>query len=441
MIPAGSLGAFVARARADGRLVVQPRMGFSSPERMRTGLVAVKNAAAITVGTITLDSYTRVGEHTVAARALADGVDLNGYPLVTHSPSTTREILGGVHGIDFPVQVRHGSSDPRQIVAALVDAGLDATEGGPVSYCLPYSRTPLRESVTNWARACEPLINLRDRGAEPHMETFGGCMMGQLCPPSLLIALSLLEGMFFRQQGLTSISLSYAQQTSVEQDTEAIGALHELAGQLLPGVDWHVVLYAYMGAYPKTAPGALALLGQAATLATRTGCARLIVKTVAEAHRIPTIEENVAALEHAATVAALTDRTGPGDGRQVADTGIHAETRMLIDAVLDLDDDVGNALCLAFERGYLDVPYCLHPDNAGRARGFVDATGRLAWSSIGAMPIGGVARLGPAKPVTSSSLLASLSYVERRFDRQEHPNFAGTAALAGMARRKGVVSA
>jgi methylaspartate mutase epsilon subunit len=437
MTTAGSLGAFVARARAEGRLVVQPRMGFSSPERMRAGLIAVKNANATTVGTITLDSYTRVGEHTVAARALADGVDLNGYPLVTHSPYTTREILHGVHGIDFPVQVRHGSSDPRHIVAALVDAGLDATEGGPVSYCLPYSRTPLRESVANWARACEPLVNLRDRGAEPHMETFGGCMMGQLCPPSLLIALSLLEGMFFRQQGLTSISLSYAQQTSAEQDEEAIGALHELAGRLLPDVDWHIVLYAYMGAFPKTVPGARALLAQAAELATRTGCARLIVKTIAEAHRIPTIEENVAALEHAAIVAA----TGIHSPARHADTGIYAEARTLIDAALDLGDDVGTALCRAFERGYLDVPYCLHPDNAGRTRGFVDATGRLAWSSIGAMPIADIVRPGPATPVTSSSLLTALSYMERRFDGQEHAPFAGTPALAGMARRKGVVSA
>ena len=54
-------GEFVRRHGGSGALVVQPRMGFSDPAQMRTGLAAVKQANATTVGTITLDSYTRVG--------------------------------------------------------------------------------------------------------------------------------------------------------------------------------------------------------------------------------------------------------------------------------------------------------------------------------------------------------------------------------------------
>ena len=61
-------------------------------------------------------------------------------------------------------------------------------------------------------------------------------MMGQLCPPSLLVAISVLEGLFFRQHGLRSISLSYAQQTSPAQDDEAVAALTSLADELLPDV-------------------------------------------------------------------------------------------------------------------------------------------------------------------------------------------------------------
>src|SRR5581483_6686062 len=143
-----------------------------------------------------------------------------------------------------------------RIFGALIAAWLDATEGGPVSYCLPYSRMPLDASVQNWARACELLAGLRETGAEPHLETFGGCMLGQLCPPSLLIAMSVLECLFFRQHGLRSVSLSYAQQTSAEQDIEAVLALRRLAGEWLPGIDWHIVIYAYMGVYPRTPDGA-----------------------------------------------------------------------------------------------------------------------------------------------------------------------------------------
>jgi methylaspartate mutase epsilon subunit len=298
-----SFGAYVSRAHQAGILVVQPRMGFSHPDAMRAGLVAVSRASATTVGTITLDSYTRVGLHTAARRALDDGTVLNGYPIVAHEPATNRWVLEGVHGPEFPVQVRHGSPEPQDIIAALAQAGLDATEGGPVSYCLPYGRTPLRDAVKNWKDCCALLGTVGERGAEPHLETFGGCMMGQLCPPSLLVALSLLEGLFFRQHGLRSISLSYAQQTDADQDGQAVLALRHLAEEMLTGVDWHVVLYTYMGMYPRTRPGAMLLLEEAAALAVRTGAARIIVKTVSEAFRIPTVAENVAALEIASLAA------------------------------------------------------------------------------------------------------------------------------------------
>jgi methylaspartate mutase epsilon subunit len=404
-------GAFVAGRHRAGRLVVQPRMGMSDAEAMRAGLLATKYAADTTVGTITLDSYTRVGDLAAARSALASGADLNGYPIATHDAATTRAMLAGVAGPDFPVQVRHGSATPEHIVAALLRAGLHATEGGPVSYCLPYSRTPLAASVDSWARCCELLAGLRETGVEPHLESFGGCLMGQLCPPGLLVAVSVLEGMFFRQHGLRSISLSYAQQTNAEQDREAVLALRRLAAELLSDVDTHIVVYAYMGVYPRTFCGANALLAEAARLAVRTGAARLIVKTTAEAHRIPTVAENVAALAAAAEAAA---GCRPESGN-TADTGTYAEARALVDAVLDLGPDLGHALASAFRLGHLDVPFCLHPDNAGRARGRLDRDGWLRWSRTGAMPLRPDPLAGDAAP-TSSALLSALSYVEHKFD-------------------------
>ena len=389
-------------------------MGVSDPGRMRTGLLATKRAAATTVGTITLDSYTRTGDNASARAALAAGVELNGYPIVAHGAATTREVLDGVVGTDFPVQIRHGSPRPEPIVEALIKAGLHATEGGPISYCLPYSRTPLAVSIPSWARSCDRLAQVRETGAEPHLECFGGCLMGQLCPPSLLVAISVLECLFFRQHGIRSVSLSYAQQTNPDQDTEAVLALRRLAAEWLPDVDSHIVIYTYMGVYPRTPAGASKLLVEAARLAVRTGAARLIVKTVAEGYRIPTFAENVAALETAAAAAELcTTATGSAGSM---DTGIHAEARALIEAVVNLGPDLGQALASAFRLGYLDIPYCLHPDNAGRTRSYLDSTGRLQWSRIGSMPIGHVAEPAGSTELTAAGLLASLSFVERTFD-------------------------
>lgn len=408
-----TFGGYVRAAAAAGQLVVQPRMGVSDPVAMRAGLVATRDAAAVTIGTITLDSYTRVGDHASVREAIGSGMSLNGYPIVHFAGRTTDEVLAGLLDGGFPIQVRHGSATPGDIFEAIGRAGLAASEGGPVSYCLPYGRTPLADSIEHWAAACDRFAEVT-AGRQPHLETFGGCLMGQLCPPSLLVAISVLEAMFFVQHGIDSVSLSYAQQTNARQDQQAIAALRRLATEFLPSVDWHVVLYTYMGVYPGSPEGACILLEESARLAVRAGAERLIVKTVAEAHRIPTMPENIFALELAAAAARDERRLLPGAAPD--DSELYAEARALVLAVLNLSSDLGTALRSAFAAGYLDVPYCLHPDNAGRSRSYLDTDGQLRWAAIGSMPLPGRRNPRASDRLTSTNLLSWLTYTCRKFD-------------------------
>lgn len=388
-------GRFVLDQAKSERLVVQPRMGFADPCHMRAGLVATGSARAVTVGTITLDAHTRVGRFDLADQALRSGIPLNGYPLVTHPLETTRWVTS-VQNAEFPVQVRHGAAMPHEIFRILCTVPLTATEGGPVSYCLPYGRTPLSRSIESWSSCCRAFAGLRDRGVEPHLETFGGCMLGQLCPPSQLVALSVLEALFFVQHGIRSISVSYAQQTSPEQDLDAVAALRRLCRRLLPRVEWHTVVYAYMGVYPKTTVGAARLLAEAVKLAVLSGAERLLVKTQVEAQRIPTIDENVAALEEAADFAlTMTKSTKPVID---SDSQTYVEAATLVESVLELDNDIGVALRKAFSRGKLDIPFCVHPDNKGATMSCIDEDGRLGWESIGALPFGGSVGRGMERP-------------------------------------------
>ncbi|OLF14679.1 methylaspartate mutase [Actinophytocola xanthii] len=398
----------VEQARRSGELIVQPRMGFSDPALMRAGLLATKAARANTVGTITLDSYTRVRDFSSAARAVAAGRPLNGYPIIAHGVPTTRAMLDGVLDAGFPVQVRHGSAEAEEVVAALVACGLDATEGGPVSYCLPYGRVPLRTAVDSWRRSCRELA---DRCANPHLESFGGCMMGQLCPPGLLVALTVLEALFFRQNGVRDVSMSLAQQSNTRQDLLALAALRRLATERLgPPPGWHLVVYTYMGLFPRTAAGSRAVVRDAVHLASRAGATRLIVKSAVEASRIPSAAENVQALEHAGSV--VPPPAAPADG----DNEVYREARSLLEATLDLHDDIGEALVAAFAAGILDVPYCVHDDNAGRARSGVAPDGTIFWSDLGSLPLRGTADVRPRHTPTSAELLDALSLVRTRYD-------------------------
>ncbi|HYO55765.1 hypothetical protein [Archangium sp.] len=416
---------FVKERQAEGRLIVQPRMGFGGLEEMRAGLERVKQCGVPVIGTITIDSFTRVNRYEDAAYALRDGHHLNGFPLITHGAQATAAMLEGLQGPGFPVQVRHGTALPQALFRALLDSGIDATEGGPVSYCLPYSRVPLRQAIAAWAECCEMLAERSGRGMVCHLESFAGCMLGQLCPPSLLVALGILEGLFFAAHGVCSLSLSFAQGTSLVQDIAALRVLRRLAEEFLPSdIDWHIVVYCFMGLFPRTLEGAQALLRESARLAKIGGAGRLIVKTPAEAHRIPTVEENLDSLRLAYDVSENASYLFDQTEANTLFAEIYDHARLLTEATLELHTGIGEAIHQAFITGRLDVPYCLHRDNANRSRSIIDPRGYLQWASFGGMPHRATRASGPGgaqHAVGSAALLEMLSFNQRKYDAPPRP--------------------
>ncbi|WP_107486245.1 methylaspartate mutase [Streptomyces sp. MUSC 14] len=410
----GYFDRFVAESHRLRTLVVQPRMGMGNIRTMRAGLGAVAALDVAAVGTITIDSYTRVGDYTTSLERLAAGEELNGYPLVSHPTGATLDMLEGLYGPGFPVQVRHGTARPQRVFEKLVEVGLDATEGGPVSYCLPYSRLPLADAVDAWAESCRFLAGATEHG---HIESFGGCLLGQLCPPSLLVAMGILEGRFFRQHGVRHLSLSYAQGTLAVQDRGALRALRTLAAEYLGDTTWHVVLYTYMGLFPRTPNGATALIRDSAQLARDAGCERMIVKTVSEAWQIPSVSENLTALR--LTAADSGTRSAPSALEDAFFEETLHEARMIVEAVLNLDADVGAALTDAFRRGLLDIPYCLHQDNRAEATCVIDDRGALAWGERGRLPLPRAAERAAGGGLGSDELYDMLNHVANRYDTNE----------------------
>ena len=405
---------FVTRSAGEGRLVVQPRMGFADIATMRSGLAAVAGVEGA-AGTLTIDAYTRVNQDAHARRALAAGEALNGYPITVHGPEATRTMLAGLAGPTFPVQVRHGAAFPQPIFGAAIASDLDASEGGPVSYNLPYSRALLSATIAAWREAARLWAAAAERtGTLYHIESFGGCMLGQLCPPSLLVALAVLECLFFAACGIPSVSLSLAQGPSRAQDIGGLLALTRIAERRLGDVDRHVVFYTFMGLFPETAAGAERLIRDSAEIARIAGVARLIVKTAAEARGIPTIAENVTALNWARESADAIAELPGTDALDWADR-IETEAERLIETTLRQSDDVGEALGRAFAAGLLDVPFCPHPANRNRTRASVDPeTGAVIWSSVGDMPLEPPA--GNAARLDAATFHRTLEVVRQRYD-------------------------
>jgi len=396
-------------------LYVQPRMGMGSLKSMQMGIQAVKDLPAPTLGTITLDSYTRMGQFDEAEKALQAGLDLNGFPILAYPPCEIMNHLSCLGSDDFLIQVRHGTANPEKIFEQLVRSQLFLTEGGPISYCLPYGQLPLKDAIASWERSC---LILADYPTKSHLESFAGCLLGQLCHPSILVSLGILEALFFQQNGLKDISLSYAQNYSLAQDLAAVSALKRLADHYLSKeIYWHIVIYTFMGLFPETDRGFEIILKESAQLAVLSGARRLIVKTLEESRQIPTVSSNLNALKKAHEFSASPPEDVAYDWEE--EDLIFSQSKALIESVLNLSPDIGTGLYIAFQKGYLDVPFCLHPDNRHLATCTIDQKGYLQWISLGKLPIEikrGKFSSSAIPVLTSQKFLEMLAFNRQKFD-------------------------
>ena len=406
---------FSSYIRKSEGLVIQPRMGFSNISKMSEGLNAVRNVDYSTVGTITVDSYTRLNMFDTIDLMLEKDIELNGYPIVSHSVESTKSIVDKlIENDSFTVQVRHGTALPRRVFETILACGIGATEGGPVSYCLPYGRIPLSEAIKEWGYSC----SLASEKELFHIESFAGCMLGQLCPPSMSIALNVLECLFFRNSGIKSCSLSFAQGTNLSQDVSAIVAMNYLADKYLYDMSWHIVVYTFMGVFPETHKGCVDLIRDSVKICTLTRSERLIVKTTMEARGIPTIRENIECMNLAHSEYVLLSDDDISNYFDVEEyESILEEANDIIISILNVSADISKALHHGVQKGLLDIPFCMHPDNNNKSNCYIDEAGYLKWNSHGNIAIkNSNSDASKQNNMTSSEFINMLSYVRLKYD-------------------------
>jgi methylaspartate mutase epsilon subunit len=387
-------------------------MGFTLIKDMATALSCIKQLPFSTVGTITLDSYTRLKQYKAAFEAINRKSNLNGFPLLCYSPDEIKAYLSSQMDQTFRIQVRHGSPLPDEIIDHMIKADLTYTEGGPISYCLPYGRIKIKDSIASWKLSCEKLSSLSNQG---HLESFAGCMLGQLCPPSLLVALNILEGLFFKSYGLRDISLSYAQYYNLHQDVAAIRALQSLANKYLSYINFHVVVYTFMGLFPETHEGWKSILCESVKLLALSKSKRLIVKTSAESSNIPSLVDNITALKTA--YEALNDQDYTGfKPDQVEEEQIMQDADTIIQATLNTSSPIDQALLKGFKKGLIDIPFCIHPDNLRETIATIDDRGYICWVKKGNVPAKQTSK--DDFTLSSDSLLKLLNFNKRQYDHQ-----------------------
>ncbi|MDU0293223.1 methylaspartate mutase [Saccharothrix longispora] len=375
----------LAAAVRSGRPVMQPRCGVGGHREMLDLLRTLEAGAEPGMLSVTIDSHTRLKHFASARRALVESPDgLNGYPLVAHGWRRGRELDAAVTA---PLEVRHGSPDGRELFAVALASGITSFEGGGIGYNLPYSRdVPLAESLAAWREVDAVCGALADDGVLVERELFG-TLTGVLVPPSISLASTLVEALLAVEQGVRCVSVAYPQGGEVHQDVAALRAIGVLAERYLPGVQVFPVLHTFMGVFPDDRSRADALILHGALTGRLGGAAKVITKTRAEAHGIPSAADNVdGILTSALACSPLIDFVRLDEER------VAEELAWVVDEVVDLVEplldggDLAARACAAFESGALDIPFSASVHARSAVVPMRDPSGAIRYRRTGALP-------------------------------------------------------
>jgi methylaspartate mutase epsilon subunit len=357
-LPKGTVHERLRAAKSSGRLLVQPRCGVGEHTRMRALLQGLETQAKPDVATITIDAHTRLKRFEVAARVMREEpAQLNGYPLVAHGWQRGRELN---HAVQAPVQIRHGSPDPRLLFEVAVASGFSAFEGGGIGYNIPYCKDVALADSLAWWREVDLLCGeLARAGVVVDRELFG-TLTAVLMPPSIQLTMALLEAMLAAQSGVRCLSIALCQTGHLVQDVAMLRAVPVLARRYLPQheADVFAVLHQFMGAFPRQRQDSDALILRGALVAKAGGAVKTINKTHQESMGVPTLEANVSGiLLSKAANSWILDLMGIDSGavqEELAD--IVQEVEQLLAPVLE-GADLLHSVCSAFAAGQLDVPF------------------------------------------------------------------------------------
>jgi methylaspartate mutase epsilon subunit len=379
----------ILRAAAHtGIPAVQPRCGVGGHDEMRSLLQQLETDAAPDILSVTIDSHTRLRRFDIAAATLRKSPsNLNGYPLVSHGWQRGRELNACVRA---PLEIRHGSPDARDLFAVAIASGITSFEGGGISYNLPYCKdVPLPVSLECWREVDAACGTLAQAGVIVDRELFG-TLTAVLVPPSLSLAITLLEAILAAREGVRCVSIAYPQGGALAQDVAALRAIPRLARRYLPPtVEVFPVLHQFMGVFPRARDKADALILYGGLVGRLGGAAKIITKTNQEAYGIPDVEANVAGMRTTRLATSdLLDFVRVDDDRVEEELQwIESEVDELVQPILAAEDTAA-AIAQAFAAGALDIPFSASIHARSEVTPQRDSTGAIRYREVGALPFG-----------------------------------------------------
>ena len=390
------LGWVMRRAAEEGRCLTQPRGGFGTLELHLELMRALDQDGLADIVPTTTDSYTRNEQWANAETGIEESKRagrsmLNGFPMVNYGPRETRKLI---EAISKPAIVLSGTAMPRLTCEVGFAAGFSGYLGSGIAYTTSYTKdVSIAEGIRNYQYLDRLAALYLEHGVELHRRQ-PGFLTGTNVPPSIAIAVAVLDALLAAGQGVRNYGLELAQTLHLIQDAAAIKVCGDLAQEYLGAAGFDdmftpVTSLHWMGAWPQDDAQAAALVSYGGTLAAVGGAVSVTTKTTHEAYGIPTPDANAEGLRTTRMSIYLARHIRLDDlpEFQAEVDLIRRETRSILDRVLEMGDgDAALGAVNALEAGALDIPWSPNRFVKSRIMPARDADGYLRIFDPGNMP-------------------------------------------------------
>ncbi len=391
------LASVMREAARQGRCLTQPRGGFGTFELHKELMQVLDREGLADVIPTTTDSYTRNEQFHLAQKGVEESQRmgrslLNGYPIVNYGVEKAAELI---EAIDKPAIMLTGTSMPKLTGEIAFAGGYSGYLGSGIAYTASYTKDlSIEEGIRNYQYLDRLAAMYQERGVELHRRQ-PGFLTGTNIPPSIAIAVAVLDLLLAVEQGVRNYGLEMGETMHLVQDAAAVRACGEICQEYLQRRGFHdvftpVTLLHWMGAWPQDEAQATALVVYGGILAAVAGAASVTTKSTHEAFGIPTPKANAEGLRmtRMAIYLAYGIRLDSMPEFATEKELIKREARAIVDKVLEMGDgDAAVGTVRACEAGVLDVPWSPNRGMKSAVMPARDAEGYLRILDPGKMPI------------------------------------------------------
>lgn len=345
---------------------------------------------------VVVDSFTKENKFESSQRAIEESKIstrsvLNGFPIVNYGVERARKLINTVK---VPLQLKHGSTNPKLLVDIAIASGITSIEGGGISHNIPFSKSvSIEESLDNWKYVDRLIGYYQERGINIHREA-NSILTGTLVPPAISNIIQILELLLAAEQGARYFSLGCPQYGNFIQDIASLEALKEDAKMYCKKFSFNdvhlsTVFHQWVGGFPNDSIKAYGTISYGALVSALSKADRISIKNPEEysSSYLNISTKNVIDLTKSILNITKYQKFENYLEVNIEKEQIRKEVQQIMKKIEELaNGDLTRGIIEAFKQGILDVPFAPSKYNLGKMMPARDSEGMIRFLDIGNLP-------------------------------------------------------